>query len=84
MPKYMLDYIRLCSTCSMDVRTTGNMLSIVIPSLQAHASALRSAIATVPEGCPEIEEDAEIIEAAVLAGIQRCRPQPIQQDLFAA
>jgi len=24
MPKYMLDYIRLCRECSLDLRTIGN------------------------------------------------------------
>ncbi|WP_277593634.1 hypothetical protein [Pseudomonas chlororaphis] len=84
MPKYMLDYIRLCRECSLDLRTIGNMLNIVIPGLQLEARKLRAVAAMVPEGCPELEQDAEFLESAVRAGIQRCAPQPIQQDLFAA
>ena len=38
MPKYMLDYIRLCRECSLDLRTIGNMISIVIPTLQREAA----------------------------------------------
>ena len=44
MPKYMLDYIRLCRECSLDLRTIGNMHSIVIPALQQEATAIRAAV----------------------------------------
>ncbi|WP_458736967.1 hypothetical protein [Pseudomonas chlororaphis] len=84
MPKYMLDYIRLCRECSLDRRTVGNMRSIVIPALQSRAAEIRRVAALVPEGCPELEQDAEVLESAIRAGLQRCAPQPSQQDLFAA
>ncbi|VVN20603.1 hypothetical protein PS662_04347 [Pseudomonas fluorescens] len=84
MPKYMLDYIRLCRECSLDLRTIGNMHSIVIPSLQSEAGALRSAISELAGNCPELEQDANLLESAIGAGIQRCTPQPGQQELFAA
>ncbi len=84
MPKYMLDYIRLCRECSLDLRTIGNMRSIVIPALQREASALRSAVNELAGAFPELEQDAELLESAVRAGLQRCAPQPQQQDLFAA
>ncbi|MDD2054953.1 hypothetical protein NPS46_20605 [Pseudomonas putida] len=84
MPKYMLDYIRLCQECSLDLRTIGNMISIVIPALQREATALRRAVSEFAGVFPEVEQDAELLEPAIRAGIQRCRPQPHQQDLFAA
>lgn len=84
MPKYMLDYIRLCQECSLDLRTIGNMRSIVIPALQREASALRIAVNELAGAFPELEQDADLLESAVRAGLQRCAPQPIQQDLFAA
>ncbi|AEA70216.1 Hypothetical protein PSEBR_cmegm100 [Pseudomonas brassicacearum subsp. brassicacearum NFM421] len=64
MPKYMLDYIRLCRECSHDISTIGTMRSIVIPTLQREAAELRSAVAMVPEGCPELQQDAELLESA--------------------
>ncbi|MBL7231655.1 MAG: hypothetical protein JJK56_27140 [Pseudomonas sp.] len=84
MPKYILDYIRLCRECSLDLRTIGNMRSIVIPALEREATALRSAVIELAEAFPELEQDAELLESAISAGIQRCNPQPGQQDLFAA
>jgi len=84
MPKYMLDYIRLCRECSLDLRTVGNMLTVVIPSLQREAAGLRSAVSEFAGDFPELEQDAELLESAIRAGFQRCKPQPLQQDLFAA
>ncbi|WP_085703897.1 hypothetical protein [Pseudomonas sp. B15(2017)] len=84
MPKFILDYIRLCRECSLDRRTVGNMRSIVIPALQSRAAELRQAISLVPGCFPELEQDAELLESAVRAGLQRCAPQPAQQELFAA
>lgn len=84
MPKYMLDYIRLCRECSLDLRTVGNMRSIVIPALQREATAIRSAVSEFSGSFPELEQDAELLESAIQAGIQRCTPQPHQQELFAA
>lgn len=84
MPKYMLDYIRLCRECNHDISTIGNMRSIVIPTLLREAAKLRSAVEMVPEGCPELLQDTELLETAIRAGIQRCAPQPAQQELFAA
>lgn len=84
MPKYMLDYIRLCRECSLDLRTVGNMLSIVIPSLQREAAEIRKAVSEFAGQFPELEQDAEMLELAIHAGLQRCKPQPLQQDLFAA
>ena len=84
MPKYMLDYIRLCRGCSLDLRTIGNMRSIVIPALQREATALRDAVSEFAGAFPELEQDAEVLESAIRAGLQRCTPQPHQQDLFAA
>jgi len=84
MPKYMLDYIRLCRECSLDLRTIGNMLNIVIPTLQREAAKLRNAVTELAGAFPELERDAELLEAAIRAGIQRCTPQPGQQELFAA
>lgn len=84
MPKYMLDYIRLCRECSLDLRTVGNMLHIVIPCLQREAAGLRSALIGLAGAFPELEQDAEALESAIRAGLQRCTPQPGQQELFAA
>jgi len=84
VPKFILDYIRLCRECSLDRRTVGNMRSIVIPALQSRAAELRCAVGLVPEGCVELEHDAELLESAIRAGLQRCAPQPAQQELFAA
>lgn len=84
MPKYMLDYIWLCSECSLDMRTIGNMLNIAIPTLQREAAKLRNAVTELAGALPELERDAELLEAAIRAGIQRCTPQPGQQELFAA
>lgn len=84
MPKFILDYIWLCRECSLDRRTVGNMRSIVIPALQERAAELRRAVSLVPEACPELEQDAELLESAIRAGLQRCAPQPAQQELFAA
>ena len=84
MPKYMLDYIRLCRECSLDLRTIGNMHSIVIPTLQREATALRCAVSGFAGQFPELEQDAELLESAIRAGLQRCTPQPRQQELFAA
>lgn len=84
MPKYMLDYIRLCRECSLDLRTVGNMRSIVIPALQREATAIRGAVSEFSGSFPELEQDAELLESAIQAGIQRCTPQPHQQELFAA
>ena len=84
MPKYMLDYIRLCRECSLDLRTVGNMRSIVIPALQREATAIRGAVSEFAGAFPELEQDAELLESAIQAGIQRCTPQPHQQELFAA
>lgn len=84
MPKYMLDYIRLCRECSLDLRTIANMRSIVFPALQREAAALRSAVNELAGACPELEQDADLLESAIRAGIQRCTPQPGQQELFAA
>jgi len=84
MPKYMLDYIRLCRECSLDLRTLGNMRSIVIPSLQREASALRNAVNELAGAFPELEQDADLLESAIRAGAQRCNPQPGQQELFTA
>jgi len=84
MPKYMLDYIRLCRECSLDLRTIGNMRSIVIPALQREATAIRGAVSEFAGDFPELEQDAELLESAIRAGLQRCAPQPAQQELFAA
>jgi hypothetical protein len=84
MPKYMLDYIRLCRECSLDVCTLGNMRSIVIPSLQREATAIRDAVSGFAGAFPELEQDASLLESAVRAGIQRCTPRPHQQEMFAA
>ena len=84
MPKFILDYIWLCRECSLDLRTVGNMRSIVIPALQARTAEIRRAAGLVAEGCPELEQDADLLESAVKAGLQRCAVQPTQQDLFAA
>ena len=84
MPKYMLDYIRLCRECSLDLRTVGNMRSIVTPALQREATAIRGAVSEFSGSFPELEQDAELLESAIQAGIQRCTPQPHQQELFAA
>ncbi|WJV25884.1 MULTISPECIES: hypothetical protein [Pseudomonas] len=84
MPKYILDYIRLCRECSLDVSTVGTMRLMVIPELQNRAAEIRRVAGLVPEGCPELEQDAEILESAIRAGLQRCAPQPGQQELFAA
>ncbi|MGV8864057.1 MAG: hypothetical protein ACOH2T_23175 [Pseudomonas sp.] len=84
MPKYMLDYIRLCRECSLDLRTVGNMRSIVIPALQREATAIRGAVSELAGAFPELEQDAELLESAIRDGVQRCNPQPAQQELFAA
>lgn len=84
MPKYMLDYIRLCRECSLDLRTIGNMRSIVIPALQREATAIRGAVSEFAGAFPELEQDADFLESAIRAGLQRCAPQPEQQELFAA
>lgn len=84
MPKYMLDYIRLCRECSLDLRTVGNMRSIVIPALQREATAIRGAVSELAGAFPELEQDAELLESAIRDGVQRCNPQPSQQELFAA
>ncbi|MCF5225870.1 hypothetical protein [Pseudomonas syringae] len=84
MPNYMLDYIRLCRECSLDLRTIGNMRTIVIPTLQRESKAIRGAVSEFSGAFPELEQDAELLESAVLAGLQRCQPEPIQQSLFAA
>ena len=84
MPKYILDYIRLCQECSLDLCTIGNMRSIVIPALQREATALSGAVSELAGSFPELEQDAELLESAIRAGIQRCTPQPHQQELFAA
>ena len=84
MPKYMLDYIRLCRECSLDLLTIGNMISIVIPTLQREAAGLRSAVSEFSGAFPELEQDAELLESAIQAGIQRCTPQPSQHERFAA
>ncbi|MDD1002402.1 hypothetical protein [Pseudomonas sp. TNT2022 ID642] len=84
MPKFILDYIWLCRECSLDRRTVGNMRFIVIPALQTRAAEIRRAVGLVAEGCPELEQDAELLESAVKAGLQRCAVPPTQQDLFAA
>lgn len=84
MPKYMLDYIRLCRECSLDLSTICNMRSIVIPSLQREATAIRGAVSEFAGVFPELEQDAELLESAIRAGLQRCTPQPHQQELFAA
>lgn len=84
MPKYMLDYIRLCSNCNLSVSTLWNMRMHVIPALQREASETRLALEMIPECRPELEKKAEILEAAIRAGVQRCNPQPEQQELFAA
>ncbi|MBN2990368.1 hypothetical protein JWR97_01770 [Pseudomonas cedrina subsp. fulgida] len=84
MPKYMLDYIQLCRECSLDLRTIGNMISIVIPTLQREATAIRGAVSELAGAFPELEQDAELLESAIHAGLQRCTPQPHQKDLFAA
>jgi len=84
MPKFILDYIWLCRNCSLDLRTIGNMRSIVIPALQERAAGLRQAIDLASDSCAELEHDAEVLESAARAGLQRCEPQPTQQELFAA
>ncbi|OOG85735.1 hypothetical protein B0E42_13110 [Pseudomonas sp. A25(2017)] len=84
MPKYMLDYIRLCRECSHDISTIGNMRSIVIPTLQREATAIRGAVSEFAGAFSELEQDAELLESAIRAGLQRCAPQPAQQELFAA
>lgn len=84
MPKYLLDYIRLCRECSHDISTICNMRSIVIPTLQREATAIRGAVSEFAGAFPEFEQDAELLESAIRAGIQRCAPQPEQQELFAA
>lgn len=84
MPKYMLDYIRLCRECSLDLRTVGNMHHIVIPCLQREAAELRGALIGLEGVYPELEQDAGLLESAIRAGLQRCTPQPGQQELFAA
>lgn len=84
MPKFILDYIWLCRHCSLDLRTIGNMRSIVIPALQERSAGLRRAISLAPSCCAELESDAELLESAARAGLQRCAPQPGQQELFAA
>lgn len=84
MTNFLLDYIRLCRECSLDVRTLGNMRSIVIPTLQREATALRAAVQSFPGDFPELEQDANLLESAIRAGICRCRPEPVQQELFAA
>ena len=84
MPKFILDYIWLCRECSLDMSTLGNMRSIVIPALQSRAVEIRRAIGLVPQGCPELEQDADVLESAIRAGLQRCQSQPEQQELFAA
>ncbi|MEO8640930.1 hypothetical protein [Pseudomonas sp.] len=84
MPKFILDYIWLCRECSLDLRTVGNMRAIVIPALQREATALRSAVSGLTGAFPELEHDAELLESAIRAGLQRCAPRPMQQELFAA
>ena len=87
MPLYMRQYIELCRSCSMDISTVGNMRGLVIPSLQREAFKLRQAVESVPVVylCRRaLEEDAELLESAINAGLRRCRPQPTQQELFAA
>jgi len=87
MPKYMLDYIRLCFECSLDRTTVGNMKGMVIPRLRQEAESLRAAIAPVPKAWAcrqDLEADAELLERAVRSGLARCQPLPEQQDLFAA
>lgn len=84
MPKFMLDSIRLCRECSLDLRTLGNMRIIVIPTLQREAAALREAVSEFAGAYPELEQEAAMLESAVRAGMQRCTPQPHQQELFAA
>ncbi|WP_236479588.1 hypothetical protein, partial [Pseudomonas sp. PA-4-8C] len=74
-----LDYIRLCRECSLDLRTIGNMLNIVIPSLQREAAAIRGAVSEFAGEFPGLEQDAELLESAIRAGLQRCSPQPHQQ-----
>lgn len=87
MPKYMNEYIELCFVCSLDISTVGNMLGLVIPSLQREAAKLREAVETIPPVflCRhDLEGDAVVLEKAIRSGLQRCKPQPQQQDLFAA
>jgi len=84
MPKFILDYIRLCRECSHDISTIGNMRSIVIPALQREATAIRGAVSEFAGAFPELQQDAELLESAIRAGLQRCAPQPEQQELFAA
>ncbi len=87
MPKYMNEYIELCFVCSLDISTVGNMLGLVIPSLQREAAKLREAVEMIPPVflCrQDLEGDACTLEKAIRAGLQRCKPQPQQQELFAA
>lgn len=84
MPKFILDYIWLCRHCSLDLRTIGNMRSIVIPALQERAAGLRQAINLASDSCADLEHDAHLLESAVTAGLRRCAPQPAQQEMFAA
>lgn len=87
MPKFMTQYIELCFNCSFDISTLGNMRNLVIPCLQAKAAELRSAVEMIPSVflCRKVlEDDVAVLESAVCAGLQRCAPQPQQQDLFAA
>lgn len=87
MPKFMTQYIDLCFNCCFDISTLGNMRNLVIPRLQAEADELRAAVEMIPAVflCRQVlEEDVAVLESAVRAGLQRCAPQPQQQDLFAA
>jgi hypothetical protein len=87
MTDYMAQYIELCYLCNQDRRNIGNMLSIVIPCLQREASKLREAVEPLPVDDADrrlLEGDAEVLEAAVRSGLQRCRIEPEQQELFAA
>lgn len=87
MPKYILDYIRLCRECSFDISTMGNMRSIVIPTLQREADAFRAAANSISPLFlirQDLEQAANVLESAIRTGIRRCSPQPSQQELFAA
>ncbi|WP_313740502.1 hypothetical protein [Pseudomonas sp.] len=84
MPKFILDYIWLCRNCSLDLRTVGNMRSIVIPALQERAANMRAVIATAPDCYADFEGELHLLESAAKAGLRRCASQPEQQQLFAA
>lgn len=83
------DFIRLCYCCASDVATLWNMRSLVIPSLEDEAHKHRECLAHKSVGdmhqCWQLVESAlSRLEQAISSGRKRAKPEPLQQQLFAA